>query len=277
MGIGYSSNLAQLAMTYYWTEKAKENPNPKRLEELYHNFVILSVVAQIIIDSSKREYEIDGNKEIDRISKMNCMTIKKQRGYTSSGKPKFIKYDFPEFMRYTREIKYTKDGKDLPEEDIETSKSKLKNRINPELVCPMNWLEYWLDNIQKIPSTNTTPTSEFFIKMSGKANYKQITKIMALAEDYDRYVKNLNCLDDIDGEEYNQLLLEKSKTVLNALEKTKINNLITINRLIETALSLKMKSPSKSGVDKGCKYSRKILNLLFKTNRSKFLSNFIEN
>lgn len=113
--------------------------------------------------------------------------------------------------------------------------------------------------------------------MSGKANYKQITKIMALTEDYDRYVKNLNCLDDIDGEEYNLLLLEKSKNVLSELEKTKINNLITINRLIETALSLKMKSPSKSGVDKGCKYSRKILNLLFKTNRSKFLSNFIEN
>ena len=26
MGIGWSSNLAQLAMTYYWTEKAKDNP-----------------------------------------------------------------------------------------------------------------------------------------------------------------------------------------------------------------------------------------------------------
>lgn len=36
LGIGWSSNLAQLAMTYYWTE-------PK--QELYDNFVILSVVA----------------------------------------------------------------------------------------------------------------------------------------------------------------------------------------------------------------------------------------
>lgn len=276
MGIGYSSNLAQLAMTYYWTEKAKENPDPKRLEELYHNFVILSVVAQIIIDSSKREYEIDGNKEIDRISKMDCMTIKKQCGHTSSGKPKFIKYDFPEFMRYTREIKYTKDGKDLPEEDVETSKSKLKNRINPELVCPMNWLEYWLDNIQKIPTTNAVPVSNFFIKMSGKANYKQITKIMSLVEEYDKYVKHLKCRDDIDSDEYNQLLLEKSRGVFDEISKVKINNLITINRLVETALSLKMKSSSKSGIDKGCRYSRKILNLLFKTNRSKFLSNFIE-
>lgn len=36
LGIGWSSNLAQLAMSYYWTE-------PK--QELYDNFVILSVVA----------------------------------------------------------------------------------------------------------------------------------------------------------------------------------------------------------------------------------------
>lgn len=31
---------------------------------------------QVIIDGCKREYEIDGNKEIDRISKLKCMTMK---------------------------------------------------------------------------------------------------------------------------------------------------------------------------------------------------------
>ena len=36
IGIGESSNLAQLAMTYYWTEPSKD---------LYDNFVILSVLA----------------------------------------------------------------------------------------------------------------------------------------------------------------------------------------------------------------------------------------
>ena len=99
---------------------------------------------------------------------------------------------------------------------------------------------------------------------------------MSLVEEYDKYVKHLKCRDDIDSDEYNQLLLEKSRGVFDEISKVKINNLITINRLVETALSLKMKSSSKSGIDKGCRYSRKILNLLFKTNRSKFLSNFIE-
>ena len=45
MGIGWSSNLAQLAMTYYWTELAKESPNESLLKEYYDNFVILSVLA----------------------------------------------------------------------------------------------------------------------------------------------------------------------------------------------------------------------------------------
>ena len=99
---------------------------------------------------------------------------------------------------------------------------------------------------------------------------------MSLVEEYDKYVKHLKCRDDIDSDEYNQLLLEKSRGVFDEISKVKINNLITINSLVETALSLKMKSSSKSGIDKGCRYSRKILNLLFKTNRSKFLSNFIE-
>lgn len=47
MGIGYSSNLAQLAMTYYWTELQKDFPDKTKLKDLYDNFIILSVLAQI--------------------------------------------------------------------------------------------------------------------------------------------------------------------------------------------------------------------------------------
>ena len=35
------------------------------LREYYDNFVILSVLAQVIIDGCKREYEIDGEEEIE--------------------------------------------------------------------------------------------------------------------------------------------------------------------------------------------------------------------
>ena len=56
---------------------AKENPNESLLKEYYDNFVILATLAQVIIDGCKREYEIDGEEEIKRISKLPCMSLTK--------------------------------------------------------------------------------------------------------------------------------------------------------------------------------------------------------
>lgn len=273
MGIGYSSNLAQLAMTYYWTELQKENSDENKLKELYDNFIILSVLAQVIIDGCKREYEIDGNKEIDRISKMKCMTIKKVIGYTKSGKLKYKKYDFPEFMKYTREIKYTKDGKELPQEEIDESKEKLKTRINPTLLCPMNWLEYWIDKIQNIPSTNTSSTSEFFIKMNGKANDRQMSKIRNIIEGYDSYIKKMRI--ESDDDDFTQGLITKSKEVILELQKIRIGNIVTINRIIETTLGLEHPNNNPMCYKSATKYTRKTLNLLYKMDKKRFLQNFI--
>lgn len=275
MGIGYSSNLAQLAMTYYWTELQKENPDKGKLKDLYDNFIILSVLAQIIIDGCKREYEIDGNKEIDRISRMDCMTIKK--AYTTNdGKIKYKKYDFPEFMKYTREIKYTKNGKELPQEEVEDSKDKLNSRINYSLLCPMNLLIYWVNQIQNATTSITTPTSDFFVKMKGKGNDRQITKIMSVVVDYDNYIKFSKIKYGGTNEEYcNQIIIEKTYTVLEYLSKIKIGNIITINRLIEVALGLDSGvGKSKKSVYNPSKYTRKVLNLLYKMNKNKFLANF---
>ena len=73
--IGISSNVAQLAQTYTY------NFN----EQKYKDYVcILSVLAQIAIDSAKRAFDIDINLEIDRISKdMNISNI----GYPAFWKP----------------------------------------------------------------------------------------------------------------------------------------------------------------------------------------------
>lgn len=268
MGIGYSSNLAQLAMTYYWTELQKDESDKERLKELYDNFIILSVLAQVIIDGCKREYEIDGNKEIDRISKLKCMTMK------IAGTKK--KCDFPEFMKYTREIKYTKDGKELPQEEIDESKNKLKSRINKELLCPMNWLEYWIDKIQNASTSDTVPTSEFFIKMNGHANNRQMSKIRMIIEDYDSYIKSVQANNSIDNELSTDMIINKSKSVLEELQKVKIGNIVTINRLIETSLGLETNNNASIHYNKSQKYTRKMLNCLYKVNKNRFLTNFIQ-
>ena len=275
MGIGWSSNLAQLAMTYYWTELAKENPDENLIKELYDNFTILAVLAQVEIDSSKREYEVNGREEIKRISKLPCMALTKTIE-DENGKTRIIKCDFPEFMRYTREIKYTKDGKELPLETISKNKSKLRNRINYDLQCPMNWLEEWLDKIQNISSINTMPTKDFFIKMQGEANRRQMSAIMKLIKEYDDYVKTSNIAPPKTEDEYVFTLIEKADAILEKLQAINVRNVLTINRLIEIALGLSSEvgASHKRRYDPS-KYTRKLLNLLYKTNKDRFLDSFI--
>jgi hypothetical protein len=264
MSIGESSNLAQLAMTYYWT-----NPDDT---ELYDNFVILSVIAQVAIDSCKREYEVDPIIEIERIKKMDCMILTKEI-IDEEGNVKKVKCDLPSFMKYTKEIKTTKNGKEIPYEKIKESRNKIEQRINYDLVCPMNWLQEVLDNIEMSDNSSTIPTENFFIKMNGKANPYQITKILKLVQDYDVFV--LNNVSRKDDDDYLIELLNYINEIKISLEKMKIGNIVTINRLIETSLGLE-KTNNNYKKNIGIKYTRKLLNLLYCMNKQKFLLNFIE-
>lgn len=255
MGIGWSSNLAQLAMTYYWTEKRKEDPDEEKIKELYDNFIILSVLAQVIIDGCKREYEINGEEEIKRISKLPSMTLlRKSNESTKTGKPKLVKCDFPEFMKYIKEIKYT--------------------RINHELQCPMNWLEKWLDKIQGASTSDTTPTSDFFIKMEGKPNNRQMAKIRSLVEKYDLLVKTIH-ITETDQDVIAEKLIAESDLILEELKKIRIGNPVTMNRLIETTLGFETGvGASKKLLGINTRYTRKMLNCLYRMDKAKFLLNF---
>lgn len=272
MGIGWSSNLAQLAMTYYWTEKAKENPDETRMKDLYDAFVILSVIAQILIDGCKREYEIDGETEIKRISRLPCMTPLKQ---SENGSSKSAKCDLPIFMKYIKKIEYTKNGRELSSEIIREETNRLNSRIAPALQCPMNWLEEYLDLIPGASTKAAIPTAHFFIKMEGSANRRQISKIQSLIMDYDHKIRALKCSRSLPKEEYIEQLKEYSSYVLEKLSKIKIGNPVTINRLIETALGLETNKNQKYYKGFEAKYTRKTLDCLYKTNKEQFLKNFL--
>lgn len=274
MGIGYSSNLAQLAMTYYWSELNEEEPDELKLSELYDNFVILSVLAQILIDSCKREYEIDGNQEIARISKMACMnptiTVRKSNGEIVQEKK-----DFPEFMRRTRPIKVTKNKKDVSVELIQKQKDKLKNRINPDLICPMNWLQVLLDKIPYASTSLTNDIEEFYIKNPKTPDYVKMTKVMELIESYNKNIMSLVISDyswEMDSFEYNNAMVKISENLYDEISKIRLNE-PTINRLIAMSFSLKMKK-NKYFTDE-IKYTRKILNCLYRNNPKYFLRQFI--
>ena len=254
IGIGESSNLAQLAMTYYWTEPTKE---------LYDNFVILSVLAQVIIDGCKREYEVDALDEIKRIKRMDCMN--RYREYVDEdGNTKKQKIDFPEFMRYTRTISYTKNGKELERSEIDQQVDKLNNRISSYYICPMNALQIVLNEINPNSQRNAIPVKEFIVKVSGKANQKQMDKITSYAKELELLSKDNMSDDDIIA--YTQRFDE----ILKDLRKMKIKNPKTMSRLIEIALNTTNMGRSKEY----SRYTRNLLNLLYNMDKNAFLQNF---
>lgn len=254
IGIGESSNLAQLAMTYYWTKKSKE---------LYDNFVILAVLAQVIIDGCKREYEVDAIEEIKRIKKLPCM-----RQYVEvrdkNGDVKNVKRDFPMFMKYTKKIQYTKNGKERGRSIIKEEKDKLKSRISDSYDCPMNDLQDALGSVKFTSSTNTIPTVSFIKHINGEANRRQINKIVSYAQELELMTK-----ENMDEEDL-ALYCNRYEEMLHDLRKMKIKNPKTINRLIEIALNTSTMGRKKEYL----RYTRNLLKLLHDANIELFLSNF---
>lgn len=254
IGIGESSNLAQLAMTYYWTKKSKE---------LYDNFVILAVLAQVIIDGCKREYEVDAIEEIKRIKKLPCM-----RQYVEvrdkNGDVKNVKRDFPMFMKYTKKIQYTKNGKERERSVIKEEKDKLKSRISDSYDCPMNDLQDALGSVKFTSSTNTIPTVNFIKQITGKANLRQMSKITSYAQELELMSK-----ENMDDDEI-ILYCNRYEEMLHDLRKIKVKNPKTINRLIEIALNTSTMGRKKEY----SRYTRNLLKLLHDTDTKLFLDNF---
>ena len=254
--IGGSSDSAQLAQSYMWSKVANGEFDDE-YQQLYHNVVILAVLAQVAIDGVKRQYAVDPNDEIARIRDMDCMKRKK---------------DYPAFMKYTHKIQMTKNGEERPYEEIKKEKRSVVKRIDKKLVCPMNYLEEHLDKIQGAAKDKTVDTSKFFVKLKGKANHKQMSKIRELVEEYDGFVKH--CITSIDDKEdaFSSVLL-KTEEVMNAIQKLKIND-ATMNRLIETCLGVMGKTNTDKQYSDATKYITKTFNVLYRSNKDMFLSNF---
>lgn len=277
LGIGWSSNLAMLAISYYFTEmqKDEEQRDDKVLRELEDDFIILSVIAQLIIDGCKRVYEVDGNDEISRIQAQDVM----HRTIITLDDGKFIekKYDFPLFMKYTRPIPYTKNGKELPFSEVNRSKKKLRDRVDPSIICPMNWVEGKLDKIQNATTVEAEPTENFFIKINGKPEYRHVSKIAKMAKEYDEWVVNTSKHFHGTDESFKEQLVAKAKYYSDEISKIKTRNPATINKLIEYSLGLNISGNYRMSIVKSTrKYGMRILCLLYKANPTVFLSNFVD-
>lgn len=258
--IGGSSDSAQLSQSYMWTKVAKGEFDDE-YKQLYDNTVVLAVLAQISIDGVKRAYAVNPNDDIKRIRAMSCMKRNK---------------DYPYFMKWTHEVQITKNGKERPRSDIDRDRRRITNRIDEEIICPMNWLQVCLDKIQGADKKNIIPTADFFIKYPGEpAHRRQISKIRQLIEEYDGYTRRMLgfMTDDSSETDAYALLLEKTEEVMNKIGALKISK-YTMNRLIGTALGVYTKTIRNKKYADAPKFMRKILRTMHAVNRDGFLENF---
>ena len=276
LGIGWSSNMAQLAMSYYWSEKAKENPDPDLLKQYYDIFIELSVLAQVEIDSSKRAYEVSCLEQIDRIRQEPCM-IKQITYRDDYGKLRTQKKDFPLFMKYTRDVPRTRNGEEIPYEIVKQGKNKLKNRIDNSFVCPMNWLQEHLNKIQGVRTNDWLPTEDFFVKVQGRADWRTTNKILQIIIDYSNNLKKDLVQEWGNPDDASLKIAKDMEIAVERLKALRFKNDKTINRMIQSALDLESSRDKvhKPLQRKNAKYSRQILNCLYRMDKERFLRNFV--
>ena len=174
LDIGESSNLAQLAQTYDCTFG----------EQKYKDYIcILSVLAQIAIDSAKRLFDVDVGNEIKRIKKdMNVQENK-----------------YPVFWK------------------IINRNFKEKN-INYELSCPMNHL-YNLKLDQFRSNESTVPIEYFLRKEPLHIDRRTCKKVEDIIYDYS--LKFYNSTKDNDSDYL--LLRQDFDNLVSSIQKTSIS------------------------------------------------------
>lgn len=167
--IGEASNIAQLALSYYYDGGSKS----KELEDV---FIICSVLAQVAIDSAKRMFDINVNSELSRLSNLTCMQPEDGKKY-------------PVFYAKVQEQKMK--GK------------KKKNAIDESKIrdfnCPMEILADIIEgnviDLRKykelIPYTCNL-NMVFQYQTDRSRDSKQYKKVISIVQEYDREVKKLD-------------------------------------------------------------------------------------
>lgn len=288
--IGLSSNISQLALSWYWKNSSQE------LEDIVS---ICSVLAQCSIDNSKRLYEVDLNLEITRIRKLKCMNVKTKNELVAK----------PYFWQFVKEIKEKERKYDivktnitdnLTEEEIKnikkqdreltkinniqakTEAKKIKNdkidnlKIHciEEKICPMDWIQDAIDKIKSASNSDNKLVDEFnLIKtVDGKAKQEQMDKIMEQVKKLDDIYKKQNDKDNynkMDDESFLVYSIITADEIINKIGSYSIKEK-NMEMLIKNTLCLNKTRPAT--VENNSKYRLRLLNCLYKSHKDVFLS-----
>lgn len=169
MAIGMSSNYCQIALTFSYNFR----------DVKYENYTcILSVLAQVAIDSCKRSYDININNEINRIK--NDLNLKENR-YPAFWRD--VEYKQSKNTSYSAEDGEVETLDSLLNPEPTVEKTKQGKPINNTLRCPMNILHYF-NAPKKKYDKDTIPTEDFINSYPYKGNKRTCKRVEKLIEDY---------------------------------------------------------------------------------------------
>jgi hypothetical protein len=241
--IGETSNLAQLALSYYQQEQTKE---------LRDIVAVASVLAQVAIDNAKRQYVVNVQDEIIRINKLECIK----------------KYDnkIPNWMQYIKK---------------DVKKTRLLEPA--ECNCTMQYLQKAIDTIKNIINNKgnieigTLLVDD--IASNSKTNYPQIKKIEEIIQKFDKKVKYTNQLakkyswkeDKVESEV--APIRDSAISRIVGLKITKETMYYLVKNAIQKTEE-RNKEKNKEKISDSKKYKRKMLNILYNTHKEMFLSVF---
>lgn len=240
--IGKVVNLAQEILSMYWDgmENKKEE---KEMNELMKKVNVGSVLSGIAIDLSKKLYDLDIKKEIKNMEgeiKNHIKTIKVE---TKKGKYKLMKKK-PLFFKYISEsdtIKFRTMAYD----------------------CPMDFLFLELDKLPDAKRRSDVLINDLLVKCeTSKANRKQQAKIISYVEEMCKRINFINAAGG-DKEEVNE----------------DIDNVIKYYGFFIGKLSVKpdtMYSLLTGAIKGNSKIVRRLMNILYLTQKEVFLSAFAE-
>ena len=198
--IGLASNIAQLALSY-WFDSGCES---KELEDV---FIICSVLAQVAIDSCKRNFEVKVGAELARIEKLICM----------KHEPRYPAF-YADVQRYNNRNK-------------KGNKLKIKDSEIGFFNCPMDLIyqiiEAGIIDLRKHKQLNTRTYREgeygvkpIFEYKADKVNVnrKQYKKVIDIVKKYD---KTISALDETE-DSYHEIRLNEFVGCIDKLRNTEI-------------------------------------------------------
>ena len=285
--IGESSNVAQLYLSQYWNRVYNVNNIAiysdvdmeyieylnKNNEKLLDNVCILSVLAQVAVDSCKKAFEV-GNSENGLNEEINRL----RKELPANLKPTFWQYTSSAFKNDKIEKKLKIKDKELwnklsKKERQEAIKKEKENMISKliNFDCPANWILKEINKLGKAKYKNPIQDENFLVKWGSKKTQdrKQATKIEQLVEDLNDVVSFINTEDGMEDDDnmyyYNFLYKEYMDKIIKLTIKQDTMSLLIIRALDKDNKFLKSNKQIKT----------KLLNMLYKYNRDNFIKCFI--